>query len=131
VKLVRTLLVASLALAGCSKSDTPNSQPAPAAPAAAAKDPATAKKLIAGGAVVVDVRTPEEFGDGHVASATNIPVQELATRIAEVDKLVGADKAKPVVVYCSAGKRAARAKAQLEAAGYTHVVNGGGYDDLR
>jgi phage shock protein E len=35
-----------------------------------------------------------------------------------------------VVVYCAAGRRAAKAKQQLDAAGYTNVVNGGGFDDL-
>jgi phage shock protein E len=95
------------------------------------KDPATARKLIAGGATVLDVRTPEEYADGHVPSATNLPVQDVAQRIADVDKLVGGDKTKPVVVYCAKGGRAAKAKQALEAAGYTNVVNGGGFADLR
>jgi|PlaIllAssembly_1097288.scaffolds.fasta_scaffold151364_1 phage shock protein E len=123
-----------LALAACSKSDPPaKSQPATAAAAtmpSAGKDPAAAKKLLAEGVVVVDVRTPGEFSGGHVANATNIPVQELAQRIAEVDKLVGGDKTRPVVVYCRSGNRSAKAKQALESAGYTHVVNGGGYDEL-
>ena len=41
-------------------------------------------------------------------------------------QLAHGDKSKPIVVYCAAGKRAARAKETLEAAGYTNVVNGGG-----
>ena len=45
-------------------------------------------------------------------------------------QLVGGDKAKPVVVYCASGARSRKAQQQLEAAGYTNVVNGGGYDDL-
>ena len=135
-----------VALASCSKSSEPTSSTPPAAPAVAkptptptdpvvpgtaAKDPDTAKEWIASGAVVVDVRTPEEYGEGHLARATNIPVQVFAQRLADVDKLVAGDKSKPVVVYCAAGARAARAKQQLEAAGYTQVINGGGYDDLR
>lgn len=95
------------------------------------KDPEAARKLIAAGAVVVDVRTTDEFADEHLPAATNIPVQELGTRMTEVDKLVGSDKSRPIVVYCASGRRAGKAKAQLEAAGYTHVVNGGGFDDLR
>lgn len=94
------------------------------------KDPEKARQLIAAGATVLDVRTPAEYGDGHVDKATNIPVGDFAARIAEVDKLVGGDKTKPVVVYCAAGKRAHAAQLQLEAAGYTNVVNGGGWDDL-
>ncbi len=86
--------------------------------------------MIAAGAVVVDVRTPDEFSEGHLPQATNIPIQDFAQRITEVDKLTGGDKTKPVVVHCAVGGRAAKAKQQLEAAGYTQVVNGGGFDDL-
>ncbi len=124
---VRSLLLA-IALAGCGTSEpTPPPQPAPSA----AKDPATARKLVDSGATVIDVRTPDEYADGHLPSAVNIPVQDMPVRIAEVDKLVGGDKTKPIVVYCAKGGRAAKAKAALEAKGYTQVVNGGGYDDLR
>ena len=104
---------------------------APATPAKSAKDPATARKLIAAGAVVIDVRSVEEYSKEHLAQAPNIPVTVFASRIGEVDKMVGGDKSKPVVVYCGSGHRAATAKAQLEAAGYSNVVNGAGYDDLR
>ena len=104
---------------------------AAATPAKAAKDPATARKLIATGAVVLDVRSVEEYNREHLPQAPNIPVADFARRIGEVDKLVGGDKSKPVVVYCASGHRATTAKAQLEAAGYSNVVNGAGYDDLR
>ena len=124
-------LVVVLAITGCAKDDKPAApaQHTPSGPVN--KDPAAARKLIEGGALVVDVRTPEEFEGGHLDRATNVPIQDFAERIAEVDKLVGGDKAKPVVVYCGSGGRASKAKAQLEKAGYTNVVNGGGYDDLR
>lgn len=120
-------LLLVLALASCSK-DAPDNKPAPHATGVAIhKDPAAAKKLIeAGGATVLDVRTPEEYEAGHLAQATNIPIDQFASRIGEVDKT------KPVVVYCAKGGRAQKAKDQLEAAGFTNVVvNGGGYDDLR
>ncbi len=121
-----------LAVAGCSKSAEPTPPPTPTPTAkAVAKDPAAAKRLIAAGATVIDVRTTDEYTGGHLEKATNIPVQQFADRLAEVDTLVGGDKSKPVVLYCAAGGRAGKAKAQLEAAGYTQVVNGGGFDDLR
>ena len=60
-----------------------------------------------------------------IPSATNIPVDEVTARVAEIDRLVGGNKAAAVVVYCASGARAADATQQLEAAGYTHVVNGG------
>lgn len=123
------------ALAACSKRQEPPPEPSSptAAPAAtsAAKDPARAKELLAQGAVVIDVRTQQEFAGDHVDRAENIPVQELGQRLPDVDKLVGGDKAKPIVLYCGTGKRAAAAKQALEAAGYTNVVNGGGIGDLK
>ena len=128
-KLPRFVLLATLGIAGCAKSEPPQQQPA--AQPTTAKDPATARKLVAAGAVVIDVRSAEEYADGHVPNATNIPVGEISARLAEVDKLVAGDKSRPVVVYCAAGGRAAKAKAQLDAAGYSQVVNGGGVDDLQ
>lgn len=125
----RALLVSwlGLALAGCSQSESP--KPA-APPTSTAKDPDAARALIASGAIVVDVRTADEYAERHLPDAVNIPVQELSGRLDEVATLVGNDKARPIVVYCGAGARAAKAKAQLDAAGYSRVVNGGGLDDL-
>lgn len=122
-------LVLLIAIAACSKS-SPKTDNAPAGHVAGPvhKDPEQAKQLIAQGATVLDVRTAEEFTNGHLPQATNMPIQSFD--VAAVDKLVGGDKSKPIVTYCSKGGRAQKAKDQLEAAGYTHVVNGGGYDDL-
>ena len=125
------LLVLGLAITGCAGPGAPRST-AQAPAVTPAKDPATARALIAAGsAVVLDVRTADEYGGGHLAGAVNLPVQELPARIAEVDTLVAGDRGRPVVVYCAAGGRAAKAKAALEAAGYTHVVNGGSLADLQ
>lgn len=121
-------ILVGLAVTGCAHTPT---TPAPAAVAKPDKDPAGARALIASGAVVIDVRTADEFAGGHLADAVNLPVQDLATRLAEVDRLVAGDKQRPIVVYCAAGGRAASAKRTLEANGYSHVVNGGGFDDLR
>jgi phage shock protein E len=132
------IVLALLLVAACSKSEPAKSadstQPAksdPAAAARASKDPAKAKEMIASGATVIDVRSTDEFSGDHLAQATNIPIDQFGTRLADVEKLVGGDKSKPVVVYCAAGGRASKAKKQLEAEGYTNVVNGGGLDDLK
>lgn len=131
----RTVLSLALSLViggGCSKSAEP---PAPSSQAQlttkSSRDPAAARTLIAAGAVVVDVRTPEEFGAGALPGATNIPIDQFAARLAEIGTLAGGDKARPVVVYCASGARSKRAQQQLEAAGHTQVVNGGGFDELR
>lgn len=114
--------------AACGESEPP----APAQhPAAVGKDPQKARDAIAAGAVVLDVRTPDEFAGAHLPTATNVPVDQVGARLADVAALTHGDKAKPIVVYCAKGGRAAHAKETLEAAGYTNVTNGGGYDDLK
>ena len=88
------------------------------------------KKLARGkvkeGALVVDVRTPDEFASGHYDGATNIPVQELKNRISEL----GA-KDRAIVVYCRSGARAGTAKTTLTKDGFTNVLNAGGLADLK
>jgi len=124
-------LVLALPLPACSEKEiTAATKSAPAA-TKPGRDPANAREMIAAGAVVLDVRSPDEFSEGSLPRATNIPIQDFSGRIAEVEQLAGGDKTKPIVVYCGSGARAAKAKRQLEAAGYTQVVNGGGFDDLR
>jgi len=67
--------------------------------------------------LMLDVRTPEEYAQGHIAGATLIPVQELEQRLAEVPK------DRQVYVYCRSGVRSARASAMLFKAGYTNIEN--------
>ena len=76
-------------------------------------------------------RVREELQELRCRVLERIPIQDLPSRLLEVDTLAAGDKARPIVVYCAKGGRAGKAKQQLEAAGYTRVVNGGGFDDLR
>ena len=85
-----------------------------------------ARARVKEGALVVDVRTPDEFAAGHYAGATNIPVKELSSRLAEL----GA-KDRAIVVYCQSGMRAGAAKSTLTDAGFTNVLNAGGLSDLK
>lgn len=121
-----TVLV--LALAGCAN----QTSAAPAASTDSAlpdRDPALAHKLVASGAVLIDVRTPDEFQARHIEGAVNIPVDDLASRMSEVQTLTSGDSKKPIVVYCHSGNRAGRAKKVLEGKGYSQVTNLGGIDD--
>lgn len=77
------------------------------------------------GVVLFDVRTPEEYAEGHIPGARNIPVQDLGSRMGEVPKTGR------VVVYCRSGNRSGRAQAMLEAAGYQDVVNFGAVGEWR
>ena len=77
-----------------------------------------ARQLVDEGAVLLDVRTPEEFRQGHPEQARNIPVQELAQRMAEL----GPPGTK-VVVYCASGGRSAMAASLLSRGGYPDVFD--------
>jgi phage shock protein E len=79
---------------------------------------------IKAGAQVVDVRSPEEYRDGFYAGAVNIPVSDLARRMAELKK----DRA--VVLYCASGARSGMAARMLKQAGFADVVNAGGLGDM-
>ncbi len=67
--------------------------------------------------VVLDVRTVSEFNDGHIEGAINIPVDELANRLTELDKN------NDLLVYCRTGNRSATAVGILEDAGFTKIYH--------
>lgn len=73
-----------------------------------------ARGRVARGALLLDVRTPGEFSEGHVEGALNIPVQDLGNRIGEIAK------GREVVVYCRSGGRSAVAAQML--CGRGHAV---------
>lgn len=74
---------------------------------------AEAKQLVAGGALLVDVRSPAEFSSGKIKGAKNIPLQDLERRMQEFGS-----KDRPVILYCASGARSAMAGRKLKAAGY-------------
>lgn len=80
---------------------------------------------IKSGALIVDVRSPEEFEEEHYPNAVNIPVEQTQMRLNEYG-----DKSKPIVVYCASGARSAYAARFLKANGFTDVVNAGGLYDM-
>jgi phage shock protein E len=82
---------------------------------------AEAHRLVEGGALLVDVRTPGEFSAGHIPGALNIPLDQLGGRADELRK-----DGKPVVVYCASGMRSAQAKRFLVGAGIVEVHDLGG-----
>jgi rhodanese-related sulfurtransferase len=69
--------------------------------------------------VVLDVRTPAEYADGHIPGAINIPHTELAARIAELADARDRD----IVVYCRSGARAAQALEVLEKQGFKRLFH--------
>lgn len=78
------------------------------------------RELVRNGALLLDVRTPDEYAAQHVPGASNIPVDQLPARLAEVGPA-----SRPIVVYCRSGARSARAAAFLRASGYdVHDIGG-------
>ncbi len=69
-------------------------------------------------AVVVDVRTPEEFAKGHIAGSHHMPLAQIEQgNTTEIDK----HKEKPVIVVCESGDRADKAATKLVKAGFQQV----------
>ena len=82
------------------------------------------KQKLESGAMIVDVRTPDEFRDGAYPGAKNIPLSDLGSRLAEIPK------DKPVVLYCASGARSSSAARAMKQAGYADVINAGGLADM-
>lgn len=97
-----------------------------AAIAAQVDQSAALKALQRTNAVLIDVRTEQEFAEGALPGATRIETENLAERIAAI----APDKDAPVVLYCRSGRRAAAAQDLLQELGYSQVINAGGYQDL-
>lgn len=77
------------------------------------------EKLKAENAFLLDVRTPEEFAEGHIEGAVNMDVQS-----ADFNTQVSAlDKNKAYYVYCRSGRRSASAQEIMKEAGFKQVYN--------
>lgn len=83
------------------------------------------RRLLDEGARLVDVRTPDEYRTGALQGAINHPVQWMAAGE------VPADKETPVVVYCVTGQRSRMAKQVLKDAGFRHVHDLGGFQNIQ
>jgi rhodanese-related sulfurtransferase len=123
-----TLLLGAVALVTASTAFAREAaQPAAAPAAAASAQPAAKMAQMSQEALlehqakhpqhlfVLDVRSPEEFKEGHVPGAVNIPYDQMASRLAEVPK------DKDVVLYCRSGRRAGIAAEVLGNNGYTRL----------
>ncbi len=67
--------------------------------------------------VILDVRTPSEFDDGHIEGAINIPVDDLSGRLDELSK------DDELLVYCRIGNRSARAVGILDDSGFKKIFH--------
>mgnify|MGYP002647207252 CR=1 FL=1 len=74
--------------------------------------------------VIVDVRTPDEFKEGHIDKSMNIPLGDL------VDSSYLLKDYKYIVVVCRSGKRSEKAKTILTLQGFTNVYDGGAWQNV-
>lgn len=70
---------------------------------------------------LVDVRTPDEFAEGSVEGAVNIPLDLLTQEIAQFENKEN------IVVFCRSGARSEKAKLMLEGFGFHNLINGGAW----
>src|SRR2546421_3798397 len=81
-------------------------------------DPAAAREQLSNGAVLIDVREPEEWAAGHIPGAKHVPKSYLESRIEGAMP----DRAEHLILYCASGTRSAwAARTLIEDLGYEHV----------
>ena len=77
--------------------------------------------------IILDVRRPDEYAEGHIPGAINVPNEDIGTSdIAELP-----DKAQLILVYCRSGRRSKEAAAKLVKLRYTNIVEFGGILDYK
>jgi len=80
--------------------------------------------MIGQGALLVDVRTPQEFDAQHLDNAINYPLNTVATAFSHIKK------DRQIVVYCRSGNRSGQALRYLRQVGFSRIHNGGGLNEL-
>ncbi len=81
-------------------------------------------RLVREGAIVLDVRTPEEFNKAHIAGAVNIPIEKLNKNMHRLSKAI------PIIACCNDGSKSWYAKNLLDANGYRKVYDAGNWRKL-
>lgn len=76
-------------------------------------------------AILVDVREKDEYEDGHIPQAINLPLSRINNDAEKVLK----DKDKKIFVYCLSGARSSQAEKVLRDKGYKEIENIGGFMD--
>ena len=84
------------------------------------------KQLICEGAILLDVRTSEEYMAGHIEGAINIPVEKLRENLANLVNKQGI-----IIACCTDGSKSWYAKNLLDSTGYMHVYDGGSWTKLQ
>jgi len=83
-------------------------------------------QLVRTGAIVLDVRTPAEFQQGHVEGAINIPIEKLRDNMHQL-----VNKQMIIIACCTDGAKSWYAKNLLDSVGYKHVYDAGSWSKLK
>jgi phage shock protein E len=84
----------------------------------------TAQKYLKEGALVIDVRSSDEYLSGHLSHAVNVPLQELEKRLPSLEP----DKSRVLLLHCLSGTRSGIAQRTLKAMGYLNAFNLGSFE---
>ena len=77
--------------------------------------------------IILDARRPDEYAEGHIPGAINVPNEEIGT--ADIAELPS--KSQLILVYCRSGRRSKEASEKLTKLGYTNIVEFGGIQDYK
>ena len=83
------------------------------------------KELINDGAVIIDIRSPVEYNEGHLQGSKNYPLESIRNKVNELKK-----QGKPVITVCRSGARSEMAKGILQSSGIV-AYNGGAWTSLK
>lgn len=117
--LILSLTCTLIVMAGCSKKDDKSTHTT-----ISAKE---AKKMMDENEdiIILDVRTEDEYQEGHIEGAILIPDNEITEKAEDIL----ADKSETILVYCRSGRRSANASKELSDLGYTNIYDFGGIND--
>lgn len=112
LKFLALALTLTLALSGCDSSHD--------------QEHVAALQAFEQGALLIDVRSEDEWNEGHIDGAIRIVHTDIVKGIQSMNVATDTE----IILYCRSGNRAGIAQAALEKAGFTNIVNAGGYKAL-
>ena len=77
------------------------------------------KSLMSKGAILIDVRSPQEYNEGHLDNSILLPEYEILKKIEDIIP----NKNTRIILYCSSGTRSKKAQEELEKMGYKNIYN--------
>ena len=122
IKLLITMILSAMLLSACGSSGCSSS-----GYRRISMDEAVEMMKKESGYIILDVRRPDEYAEGHIPGAINVPNEEIGT--AEIAELP--NKSQLILVYCRSGRRSKEASEKLVKLGYTNVVEFGGILDWK